>query len=277
MTVRRPCGAILPRALLLGVALLGVALLGVALLGVALLGVALLGVALLGVALLGVALLGVALLGVALLGVALLGVALLGVALLGVALLGSALRADPPPAQGPMTLLGPALSLRVVTDRDNGKTFTLPPDTTLVVRLRANRTTGYDWNLLVPSHAPLTLSGPPTYTPDKVAPGIVGAGGVGAGGVEEFTFAPHYQPGITQAFYLRLLSLTPFRAGIAGASLFEVHVVLPPQWTPPPPRPRASSDRPKIAPQTPRCNSRAIAGIMSVRRGVEQSGSSSGS
>jgi len=66
-----------------------------------------------------------------------------------------------------------------ITEHDAGRSVTLGQGETLLVRLAANRTTGYRWR---PSSTPnghlSTPRKPEDYLPDPTLPGIAGAGGV---------------------------------------------------------------------------------------------------
>ncbi len=65
----------------------------------------------------------------------------------------------------------------VVTDEANGTTVSLRPGQTLVVRLKANPTTGYRWELIKVNQAILKLTGKAGYTPSISDQQIVGSGG----------------------------------------------------------------------------------------------------
>ena len=109
----------------------------------------------------------------------------------------------------------------LVTDANNEKAVTLAPGDTLVVRLAANVTTGYSWNVVYDPTGPLTLSGKPRYVETPHAPGIVGSGGT-----SEFRFAvPRSADGTA---WLRLLNLQPFMPGVKDAQLWEIHYTINP-------------------------------------------------
>lgn len=110
----------------------------------------------------------------------------------------------------------------VVTDEDMGKTLNLGPDDILVVRLRANPTTGSSWFTVLAPGSLIALVGH-SYTPDPHPPGWVGGGGV-----EEFRFKPtaavvgrSYQ----LSEWFKMLEMRPFERGISGAKLWEIQIV----------------------------------------------------
>jgi predicted secreted protein len=62
----------------------------------------------------------------------------------------------------------------VYTDSSNGKTVSLPAGTIFYVKLSANPSTGYEWNLSVSSGLKVLSQ---KYIPSPAPKGIVGAGG----------------------------------------------------------------------------------------------------
>jgi inhibitor of cysteine peptidase len=63
----------------------------------------------------------------------------------------------------------------ILTSQSNGKTVTVPVGSTILVRLAANPSTGFDWTPVSVAAPVLTLAG---FTYTSSAPtGIVGAGG----------------------------------------------------------------------------------------------------
>lgn len=63
------------------------------------------------------------------------------------------------------------------TDNDTGKPVSLDAGDTLIVRLKANATTGYAWQVTTPMPAYLTLKSS-QYAADPHPPGFVGGGGI---------------------------------------------------------------------------------------------------
>ena len=111
----------------------------------------------------------------------------------------------------------------IVTDRDNGKSFTLPAGQTLELRLKTNPTAGYHLDLQLPAGSPLALAAPPAYTQDAAPPGLVGVGGV-----ERFLLTARSRPGGAPAFPLQVWNVAPSgRRDVAGG--FQVSVTVAPQ------------------------------------------------
>ncbi len=65
----------------------------------------------------------------------------------------------------------------VLTESDNGSAITLKAGQVLVVRLAANPTTGYAWNLSAVDEAVLRPAGEAGYTPEPASQERLGAGG----------------------------------------------------------------------------------------------------
>ncbi len=113
--------------------------------------------------------------------------------------------------------LGPPAALALVTNKDNGGSITLPPDTTLVVRLRTDSPAQSAWNLLLPPSLPLRLAAPPRH--DRA--------------VDEFQFFPHYLPGKTQTFFLHFVYGDPDLPAMSGGRTWRIKVVVPPRFVEP--------------------------------------------
>ena len=80
------------------------------------------------------------------------------------------------PAPAPSEDLAVGLALK-----DDGRTVQLAPGQVVMVSLKANHTTGYQWVLADSAHAVLAREGDPTYDVDST-------GAVGAGGFETWRF-----------------------------------------------------------------------------------------
>ncbi len=74
----------------------------------------------------------------------------------------------------------------VLTEADNGKSFTLSVGDTIAIVLEGNPTTGYAWESAMPEEAAplMTLVGEPLFQQSTVGTNVVGAGGT-----YTFTFA----------------------------------------------------------------------------------------
>ncbi len=110
--------------------------------------------------------------------------------------------------------LGPPAAFAIVTDKDNGGSVTLPPDTTLIVLLRSTPQTQSAWNLLLPPNLPLRLTSLPRHQSDS----------------DEFAFAPHYLPGRTQTFTLRFVLVDPRQPTLSAVRTWQTKVVVPPAF-----------------------------------------------
>ncbi len=119
--------------------------------------------------------------------------------------------ARPKPNASPAYALGPPVAIAVVTDKDNGSSVTLPPDTILIVRLRAALPMHTAWNLLLPPDLPLRLSMPPRR--DRA--------------IDEFRFAPHYLPGKAQTFFLRFVDVDTQLPATSKPHFWQIHVTIP--------------------------------------------------
>jgi predicted secreted protein len=108
----------------------------------------------------------------------------------------------------------------IVTDKDGEGSVSLGPDDTLVVRLRANPSTGFSWYTVLAPDSLIELIGH-VYTPNvPVTPG--------SEGVEEFRFRPTSAAAgrsFREHEWFRMLSLRPFEPGVRGATLWEIEVV----------------------------------------------------
>lgn len=125
--------------------------------------------------------------------------------------------ARPKPNIPPAYALGPPAAIAIETDKDNGGSVTLPPDTTLIVRLRTTLATQNAWNLLLPPNLPLHLNTPPRHTDTG----------------DEFRFLPHYLPGKTQTFFLRFVYVDPRLPAINAAHAWHIKVIVPPSFVEP--------------------------------------------
>lgn len=101
-----------------------------------------------------------------------------------------------------------------MTDKDNGGSVTLPPETTLIVRLRTVPQTQRTWNLLLPPDLPLRLTSLPRHQSDS----------------DEFAFVPHYLPGRTQTFTLRFVLVDPRQPTLSAVRTWQTKVVVPPAF-----------------------------------------------
>jgi len=121
--------------------------------------------------------------------------------------------ARPKPITPPAYALGPPAAIALVTDKDNGGSVTLPPDTTLVVRLHSILPQHNAWNLL-PPNLPLRLNMPPHH--DRAG--------------DEFQFSPHYLPGKTQTFLLRFVYADSHLPTLSAARTWHIKVIIPPAF-----------------------------------------------
>jgi predicted secreted protein len=108
----------------------------------------------------------------------------------------------------------------VVTGENAERKVPLKPGDILVVRLRANPSTGYAWYTVLSPTSLIESSGY-SYIPDlPILPG--------SGGVEEFRFKPRSAAkGRTfeRHEWFRMLSLRSFEPGVSGGTLWEIEIV----------------------------------------------------
>lgn len=120
------------------------------------------------------------------------------------------------PHQAPTYAVGPPAAIAVVTNKDNGGSVTLPPDTTLVVRLCARMPLQGAWSLLLPPTLPLRLASP-RHTDAR----------------DEFQFSPHYLPDKTQTFFLRFVYVDPSLPVFSPVATWQLKVIVPPAFVEP--------------------------------------------
>lgn len=109
----------------------------------------------------------------------------------------------------------------LVLDEDNGGSVKLAPNDTLVVRLRANPSTGTTWYMVLSPGSLVELTGH-SYTPDPHPPGSVGSGGY-----EEFRFRPT-RAAASRSYmmreWLRMLNLRSWEPGVKDGTLWEIEI-----------------------------------------------------
>lgn len=107
----------------------------------------------------------------------------------------------------------------VVTDANNEKTVTLHQGDALMVRLTANPSTGYGWNVVYPPDGPLHFVSSTYIAPPRRQ---TGPPMVGAPGMEVFRFTVPKAASFEQGGWLRLISLRPFSPGVKDGKLWEI-------------------------------------------------------